>query len=1083
MVRNNDEIDTFSPYDLFENLKKNNLDPSIFDTIDEREFPKAPNFLEFAIAPQFLNTLILPKQIEIGTKLFCDYCPRCSKKGYIDTLFDQSVGNIKDNIVFLEHGICPKCKVNRFELISSKELVFRNELVGVAGQRCIPKDSLVYTNRGSIKLKDVSIGDTLTHGNVIDCFDSGLLPSLKLKTKYNYTLTGAKESHIVPVLKVRDTAKKYSNKTKWKANFYIEDTYIKDCHVGDIVLLNMADMWPLERYQLPKYTFTKTNDHCNNYNIFEFPTEVTPELARILGYLVSNGDCTRKYNVRVTLNINNTGAIEDFIQCCNSVFGRPPSIDETRETSISYSINGISVVHWLTQIVGLCAEKARNKLIPACIMQSPKEIVCEFLSSLFECDGNIYPEKNSKSIRIQYCSVSKRLTYQVRLLLLNLGIATRCDKYQTVGFRKNNIYTDNVEDGKEAYSLSTKNAEFVRRFSNLIKFVSKQKIDVLSNVVDTGRFCFYTPVGDFLYKSFNKWNPLLQDLYNKGYFPVPIESIEDGPDMEMADVSIPGTNLYTADGFVHHNSGKTKLVGLLATYINHRFLKIPSPIRTFNQTSGDMLSGTFSALSMDHSYRNLWQAFKGFMDGSPWFQNYHRFIRGEEKRLGITLLHELKASIFYGHKHLMWSATGSQDRKMRGDTRIFAAIDELGWMISDEQKTDLQNMNADAIYTALSNSLTTMRTKFNLVNGPTNFDLPPIFMTNISSPSSVKDKIMRLSKEAKRNDRILAIQCATWEMNPDYTYESLREEMSHIDELTFQRDFGSEPPLAANPFLSEARVIDKIATGKVFDNFVCQEYQEKDFLGDYFKSVKFTLTKPDKTTPRLISMDLGALKNSLSLCIFSLTPDAKPCLDFALAVKPDPVTKVRINIAQFFESFTVPLVNNFNIKYAFFDRWQSLDQVERLKSMNVHAQIYSLTYKEMDSIRGSILSQSIVIPKMKHSLDEYVREYIDDIESFDSIPLLGIQFLTVRDLGHKMSKPLLGDDDIFRAFCLGATKMSDPTIKKEFINNQNVKINTNMSVAHLGVVRSRSENGGGVGSSNIEGDGGRSIGSFRSRRK
>jgi hypothetical protein len=137
----------------------------------------------------------------------------------------------------------------------------------------------------------------------------------------------------------------------------------------------------------------------------------------------------------------------------------------------------------------------------------------------------------------------------------------------------------------------------------------------------------------------------------------------------------------------------------------------------------------------------------------------------------------------------------------------------------------------------------------------------------------------------------------------------------------------------------------------------------------------------------------------------------------------------------------------------------------------------------MDSIRGSILSQSIVIPKMKYSLDEYVKEYIEDIESFDAIPLLGIQFLTVRDLGHKMSKPLLGDDDIFRAFCLGATKMSDPTIKKEFINNQNVKINNNMSVAHLGVVRSRSENGGGVGSSSVEGDGGRSIGSFRSRRK
>jgi len=660
-----DELEVFSPFDILENLKKNNLDPSIFETIDEREFPKAPNFLEFSIGANFLNTLILPKQIEIGSKLFCDYCPRCSKPHYIDNLFDQSVGNIKDNVVFLEHGICPKCKENRFELIRKKELIFRNELVGICGQR----------------------------------------------------------------------------------------------------------------------------------------------------------------------------------------------------------------------------------------------------------------------------------------------------------------------------------------------------------------------------------------------------------------------------------AGKTKLVGLLAAYINHRFLKIPNPIRTFNQTSGDILSGTFSALSMDHSYRNLWQAFKGFMDGSPWFQNYHRFIKGEEKRLGVELLHELKASIFYGHKHLMWSATGSQDRKMRGDTRIFAAIDELGWMISDEQKTDLQNMNADAIYTALSNSLTTMRTKFKRVYGKDNCDLPPILMTNISSPSSVKDKIMRLSKEAKKNDRILAVQYASWEMNPDYTYESLREEMAHIDELSFTRDFGAEPPLASNPYLSEPRIVDKIATGELFSGLSCVEYIEKDFLGDPYKSVRLTVNKADKVTPRLVSFDLGSMKNSLAVCLFSLTQDLKPKLDFAFVVRPDPKAKTRANIAKFFEDFTVPLVTHFSIKHAFFDRWQSLDQIERLKGMGVNAQVYSVTYKEMDSIRGAIFSQSLIIPKLDHSMDTYVSEYIDDIQHMDALALLGLQFLTVRDLGHKMSKPLLGDDDVFRAFVLGATKLSDPKIKEEYLK-AGLATKTGHTVAHLGTVRVRGAGSGGLGmSGNIEGDGGKLLGTIRSRRR
>jgi len=1070
----------FSPYEILENLKKNNLDPSIFETIDEQQFPKAPNFLEFAIGANFLNTLILPKQIEIGSKLLCDYCPRCSRPGYLDTLFDQSIGNIKDNVVFLEHGICPKCKVNRFELIKSKDLIFKNELVGIAGQRCISRDSLVFTARGILKFEDVTVGDKLSHGPVLEKFDSGKLPSLMLTTKYNYTLTGAKESHIVPVLKVKDNAKRYNNKNRYTADFSVEDTLLKDCKVGDIIFLHSSNLWPTRKHSLPEYTFIPT-DFCHNYKRFVFPTKVTSELARILGYMVANGDCGRKYNFRVSFNKNNPEAIDDFIKCCNIVFSTNPAIDDDRKNCVSYSMNGLALMEWLEQSVGLCKKTARYKFIPDCIMKSPKDIVCEFLSALFECDGNVYREKNT--VRIQYSSVSKQLIKQVRLLLLNLGIVTSCSKFQSTGFRLNNIYTDAVDEGKEAYSITTKNGEFVRRFISHIKFVGKKKRELLSTLLPTDSYRFYTPIGYFQLKCFDKWPFFLKELFEKGYYPVPIKKIEEGPELEMMDVSIPDNNLYTADGFVHHNSGKTKLVGLLAAYTNHRFLKIPSPIRTFNQTSGDVLSGTFSGLSLEHSYRNLWQAFKGFMDSSPWFQNYHKFIRSEEKRLGVELFHELKASLFYSHKHLLWDATGSQDRKMRGATRIFGAIDELGWMISDETKTDLQNMNADAIYSALSNSLTTMRTKFNQVWGPNTFDLPPILMANISSPSSVKDKIMRLSKDAKNNDRILAVHAATWEMNSDYTYETLREDMAHIDELTFDRDFGGNPPLASNPYLPEPRYVDKIAIGEPFSNITCTIYVEKDFLGDSYKSAKLIVHKPDKLIPRLMAFDLGAQKNSLAVCVFSLNHDLKPKLDFALAIKPEAKGRIRANIAKFFEDFTVPLVNAFAIKHAFFDRWQSLDQVERLKGLGVNASIHSLTYKEMDSLRGAILSQSIIIPKLQKPMEQIVKEYVEDVQHLDPLALLGLQLLTVRDVGHKMAKPLLGDDDLFRAFVLGATKLSDPKIKEEYLKYA-LPTKSGHIVAYLGTVRMRSTGGGsGMGlTGNIEGENGKQLGTIRSRR-
>lgn len=656
-------VKEFNPAELFDQLRESGLDPSIFNTIDESQFPKAPNFLEWAVAPTFLNTLILPKQVEIGVKLFCEYCPDCSNPGYIDTLFDQSIGNIKSNVVFLEHGVCPQCKATRWELLRDKKLLYRNELVAAAGQR----------------------------------------------------------------------------------------------------------------------------------------------------------------------------------------------------------------------------------------------------------------------------------------------------------------------------------------------------------------------------------------------------------------------------------GGKSKLVAMLATYVNHRYLKLPSPTRTFQQTSGDMFLGTFSGLTMDQCNRNLWSPFRAFMDASPWFQTYNRFLRDQEKKLGVELLHELQNSITYIHKNLHWYSTGSEARKMRGDTRIWAAVDELGWMNSDESKSDQTFMNADAVYTALVNSLTTLRTKYLKVSGPDQYDLPPPIMANVSSPSSAKDKIMRLAKDARLNTRILAFNIPTWEMNPDYTYESLREEFSHYDELTFNRDFGAEPPLAANPFLSEPKMVEKIALGGPFKGFSATEVIEDDNFGDPFKSTRLTILKPDKVLPRMLTFDLGVRKNSWAVCLFSLTPDSKPKLDFALAITPDIKRKIRANIVDLFENFTVPLVEYFNIKYAFFDRWQSLDQIERLKNMNVDARMHSLTYKEMESVRGSVISQSVVIPELDKPMTDYVKDYVEDKPVDNASAALGIQLLTVRDMGHKMTKPLLGDDDIFRAFCLGVVKMADPGIKKDFV--EVVEVSTGHRVACLGTMRSLSDGGGGMygGVGSVEGEGGKVLGNVRTR--
>jgi hypothetical protein len=284
-----------------------------------------------------------------------------------------------------------------------------------------------------------------------------------------------------------------------------------------------------------------------------------------------------------------------------------------------------------------------------------------------------------------------------------------------------------------------------------------------------------------------------------------------------------------------------------------------------------------------------------------------------------------------------------------------------------------------------------------------------------------------------------------------------------MNDLEFYRDFGAEPPIAADPFIADTKVIDRVAQLQPKPLFEVQPVLGTDGIGDEFKSAQLRMITQDRATPRMLCFDLGYKKNALAFCLFSLAPDSKIQLDYCFELSP---TKDRpVNSVHFFENVTVPIVKNFNIKFAFFDRWQSMDQVQRLKDLGVDAKIYSLTYKDIDAVRGAILSQGVSIPKLDSATSDVVRDWLasDNINHLGANALLAIQFLTVRDFGTKMMKPLDGDDDIFRAYCLGVIKMQDPVIKG-FFQNSPQTLKTGHSVNSFACVRTRNGNFANTGS-------------------
>ena len=56
------ELRDFNPSKILDDFASSGLDASMFEGLDESNFKKAPNIVDFALNPGILNATILPKQ-------------------------------------------------------------------------------------------------------------------------------------------------------------------------------------------------------------------------------------------------------------------------------------------------------------------------------------------------------------------------------------------------------------------------------------------------------------------------------------------------------------------------------------------------------------------------------------------------------------------------------------------------------------------------------------------------------------------------------------------------------------------------------------------------------------------------------------------------------------------------------------------------------------------------------------------------------------------------------------------------------------------------------------------------------------
>ena len=593
----------------------------------------------------------------------------------------------------------------------------------------------------------------------------------------------------------------------------------------------------------------------------------------------------------------------------------------------------------------------------------------------------------------------------------------------------------------------------------------------------------------FINTGFNVQRPELNRLsYTEEYetiSAVRVISVEEYAEEESYDIEVDSKHYFFANFAASHNSITTSS---LCSYHIHKLLKTVRPSERYGLTRSTTLTCTYTALSLGRALRLLWTPVRDTIQDSEWFKEYHNFLNMEGKRTGHELLTVKDTYISWRRSRLFASASPPDSGKLRGDTRVQGAVDELGFFRFGAGSEDLVTISADEIHTSLTNSLATVRTSATRLMRAGEDNIMQGLMMNISSPASVFDKIMTLVRLSKNSRTLLGIHLPTWEINPTMTEADLEHYKTTLGMVRFERDFGANPPLAGHPFYNED-VVDHIQGG--IRNAVKYKYVERtNKKGVLERAVKLLSTHPLQTQPpALLAIDAGETNNSFSVTIGIPSLKGKESLGsngsglgklidqrrqhrqsllnskLVQAVNPE-TTKVliqavievippktgRLNHKKLFSDLIIPLLAPFNVKVAVADRWNSILMLDSLEELGITTFQYSMRYNDFENIRDIAENDALTLPKMETSLEQISnfdqRSYP---HCFDGRPIdhLMLQFQTVQDGGRTVNKGDGFTDDTYRSVALATRYLRDTEFVLSYLAGGSIKANSQRALVGI----------------------------------
>ena len=854
-------------------------------------------------------------------------------------------------------------------------------LILESGRRCLSKDTLIYSTLGLSTFQELLQGNILVDDEDTENTNYKISVSGQgnLKPKNMYHL-GKVETNIVTTeagYEIEGTVDHKIRILNTEGKF--EWVYIKNLTKGDRICIDRNPKVFRNGYLEITAFHEEVNNLCKPINQHNYLTE---DLGYVLGTLVGDGTWNTKSATGLTSHKED---IPHFIKEWEKVFPKNELKITKKRGSKAQTLQFHSFPYrrFLDNLGFTLGVDRSSKDIPWSIRQSPKSVQASFISGLYDTDG--CAENNGQSIT--FCTSSNRLAKTLQVMLLGFGIISKIltkpiegkDYYivYILGKESREIFAKEInfklprkKDKLDSYvKIGKKDGSCVGQIPYQYEWLQKACKSLPSargkqagshhgvgTDMPTYKSDFRKIVGNAIKSSglkeqlsSDKLNKLVNtdvfnlldkdcrrhffELYSHNYYYDTVQSIKKS-EADCYDFEIPQHHHYVANGFVSHNSGKSSLAAVIATYEFYVLCKMPSPQIKYGIATSTPISILVLATTATQAKKTIFKTVTGVVKNTRYFQKLE-----SQGKLFIG-----KEEVAYDDKLLYIYSGNSQSGSQVGGTMKALVMDEVARFKDSDGVS-----NAHELWSNLGIATTTFGKDARRVA--------------ISSAWFEGDAIQTMYNDTKVDPTSLGIQTRSWDLNPIHAARDNPVVVSEYakDPVAAAIEFEGIRPAAVDPFLS-AEEIKRACTGKTCIHY--KTYVEND-NGYDLEKIKIT-SVGKRSSGTVLHVDPAITRDSYAMA-FGHSEFQKGnqivVIDGLLAWEPKHNTEVSIIDVQ----DAILHIHRYRplVKFSA-DHYNSAETIQRIRKYGIKCEVQnysnSLQLSMYDLLRQLLHENRLILP-------------------------------------------------------------------------------------------------------------------------